>query len=85
MGAWASPGQFDCHLFYRRANALALSLGSLSTWEDLLIERMRRRNERGLIRRERGMNFDDTPAEAAFRADAAAWIDANAPHELSAS
>ncbi|WP_293485165.1 acyl-CoA dehydrogenase family protein, partial [Phenylobacterium sp.] len=31
---------FDCHLYYRRANALALSLGSLSTWESLLIERM---------------------------------------------
>jgi acyl-CoA dehydrogenase len=32
----------DCHLYYRRANALALVLGSLSTWEDLLIERMAR-------------------------------------------
>jgi acyl-CoA dehydrogenase len=31
---------FDCHLFYRRSNALALGLGSLSTWESLLIERM---------------------------------------------
>jgi alkylation response protein AidB-like acyl-CoA dehydrogenase len=28
------------------------------------------------------MNFDDTPEEAAFRAEARAWIDANAPHEL---
>lgn len=36
---------FDCHLFYRRANNLALSLGSQTTWEDLLIERMRRRND----------------------------------------
>ena len=35
---------FDCHLFYRRANGLALALGSQTTWEDLLIERMRRRN-----------------------------------------
>ena len=35
---------FDCHLYYRRSNALALALGSLSTWEDLLIERMRVRN-----------------------------------------
>jgi len=32
---------FDCHLYYRRSNQLALALGSLSTWEDLLIERMR--------------------------------------------
>ena len=35
---------FDCHLFYRRSNALALALGSQSTWEDLLIERLRTRN-----------------------------------------
>ena len=27
------------------------------------------------------MNFDDTPAEAAFRAEARAWISANAPRE----
>jgi alkylation response protein AidB-like acyl-CoA dehydrogenase len=32
---------FDCHLYYRRSNALALALGSQTTWEDLLIERMR--------------------------------------------
>ncbi|MCL2428182.1 MAG: acyl-CoA dehydrogenase family protein [Alphaproteobacteria bacterium] len=28
------------------------------------------------------MNFDDTPHEAAFRAEARAWLDANAPHHL---
>jgi len=28
------------------------------------------------------MDFDDTPAEAAFRREARAWIEANAPHEL---
>ena len=28
------------------------------------------------------MNFDDTPQEAAFRAQAREWIQANAPHEL---
>lgn len=28
------------------------------------------------------MNFDDTPQEAAFRAEARAWIDANAPRHL---
>ena len=28
------------------------------------------------------MNFDDTPQEAAFRAQARAWLDANAPKEL---
>jgi alkylation response protein AidB-like acyl-CoA dehydrogenase len=30
------------------------------------------------------MNFDDTPQEAAFRAEAKAWIDANAPREFEA-
>jgi alkylation response protein AidB-like acyl-CoA dehydrogenase len=35
---------FDCHLYYRRSNALALALGSLGTWEDLLIDRLRRQN-----------------------------------------
>jgi acyl-CoA dehydrogenase len=35
---------FDCHLFYRRSNLLALNLGSLSQWEDLLIARLRAKN-----------------------------------------
>ena len=35
---------FDCHLYYRRANALAVALGSLSTWESQLVERMRAGN-----------------------------------------
>jgi alkylation response protein AidB-like acyl-CoA dehydrogenase len=30
------------------------------------------------------MNFDDTPQQAAFRAEARAWIDANAPKQLEA-
>ncbi len=30
------------------------------------------------------MNFDDTPQEAAFRAEARAWIDANAPKQFEA-
>jgi len=35
---------FDCHLFYRRSNLLALNLGSLAQWQDALIQRMRERN-----------------------------------------
>ena len=31
---------FDCHLHYRRANALALALGSLSEWEDRLVSHL---------------------------------------------
>jgi alkylation response protein AidB-like acyl-CoA dehydrogenase len=43
-GGMGFTWEFDCHMYYRRANALALSLGSLSYWEDALIERMRKRN-----------------------------------------
>jgi alkylation response protein AidB-like acyl-CoA dehydrogenase len=43
-GGMGFTWEFDCHLYYRRANASALSLGSLSYWEDALIERMRQRN-----------------------------------------
>jgi len=43
-GGMGFTWEFDCHLYYRRANALALSLGSLSYWQDALIERMRKRN-----------------------------------------
>jgi alkylation response protein AidB-like acyl-CoA dehydrogenase len=43
-GGMGFTWEFDCHLYYRRSNALALALGSLSHWEDVLIERMRQRN-----------------------------------------
>jgi len=43
-GGMGFTWEFDCHLYYRRSNALALALGSLSYWEDLLIDRMRSRN-----------------------------------------
>ena len=35
---------FDCHLFYRRSNLLAVNLGPQSQWENKLITRMRARN-----------------------------------------
>lgn len=43
-GGMGFTWEFDCHLYYRRANALALALGSQSYWEDRLIDRLRRRN-----------------------------------------
>jgi acyl-CoA dehydrogenase len=36
---------FDCHLFYRRSNLLAVSLGGQGEWEDKLIDRLRSKNE----------------------------------------
>jgi alkylation response protein AidB-like acyl-CoA dehydrogenase len=32
--------EMDCHLFYRRSNSLALMLGSCSSWESKLVERL---------------------------------------------
>jgi alkylation response protein AidB-like acyl-CoA dehydrogenase len=43
-GGMGFTWEFDCHLYYRRANTTALLLGSLSYWEDALIDRMRKRN-----------------------------------------
>src|SRR6516165_5682081 len=43
-GGMGFTWEFDCHMYYRRANATALGLGSLSFWEDQLIERMRKKN-----------------------------------------
>jgi alkylation response protein AidB-like acyl-CoA dehydrogenase len=43
-GGMGFTWEFDCHLYYRRANVLALSLGSLTYWENQLIDRMRFRN-----------------------------------------
>jgi alkylation response protein AidB-like acyl-CoA dehydrogenase len=43
-GGMGFTWEFDCHLYYRRSNAMALALGSLSYWEDALIARMRKRN-----------------------------------------
>jgi alkylation response protein AidB-like acyl-CoA dehydrogenase len=43
-GGMGFTWEFDCHLYYRRSNALALGLGSLPYWEDALIERMRKKN-----------------------------------------
>jgi alkylation response protein AidB-like acyl-CoA dehydrogenase len=43
-GGMGFTWEFDCHMYYRRANAMALGLGSLTYWEDRLIDRMRKKN-----------------------------------------
>ena len=43
-GGMGFTWEFDCHMYYRRANAMALGLGSLSYWEDQLIDHMRKKN-----------------------------------------
>ncbi len=43
-GGMGFTWEYDCHLYYRRSNLLALSLGGLSSWEDKLIDSLRRKN-----------------------------------------
>lgn len=43
-GGMGFTWEFDCHLYFRRANVLALALGSLSTWEDILVDRLASRH-----------------------------------------
>ncbi len=45
-GGMGFTWEFDCHLHYRRANLLALALGSQSQWEDRLIEALKARRTR---------------------------------------
>ena len=40
-GGMGFTWEFDCHLFYRRSNLLALNLGGLAHWEDRLIAQLR--------------------------------------------
>ncbi len=37
-GGMGFTWEFDCHLYYRRANHLALQLGGLSEWSDKLVD-----------------------------------------------
>ncbi len=39
-GGMGFTWEFDCHLYYRRANYLALELGSLSEWEARLVDHL---------------------------------------------
>ncbi len=39
-GGMGFTWELDCHLYYRRAQLLALALGSKSYWQDLLIDRL---------------------------------------------
>src|SRR3954453_4348773 len=80
-GGMGFTWELDGHMYYRRANATALTLGSLSYWEDALIDHMRKGNA---AQGKSVMNFDDTPQEAASRAEAKAWICANAPKQYEA-
>jgi alkylation response protein AidB-like acyl-CoA dehydrogenase len=39
-GGMGFTWEFDCHLYYRRSKLLAVNLGSLNRWKDLLVTRL---------------------------------------------
>ncbi len=43
-GGMGFTWEFDCHLYYRRAKNLALTLGSQRRWKDMLVSRLEARN-----------------------------------------
>lgn len=75
----------DCHLFVRRARQQAVLLGHEHGWREQLAAALEQRltapAESAAARPARAagsMDFDDSPEEAAFRAECRAWLDANA-------
>ncbi|MDY0065828.1 MAG: acyl-CoA dehydrogenase, partial [Steroidobacteraceae bacterium] len=77
--------EMDCHLFMRRARQQAVLLGHEHAWREQLVAELEKRltapAETAAVRSPRiegAMNFDDSPEEAAFRAECRAWLDANA-------
>lgn len=51
-GGMGFTWELDCHLYYRRAHLLAVSLGGLSHWQDRLVETLRDRRDAARERRD---------------------------------
>lgn len=75
----------DCHLYMRRARQQAVLLGHEHAWREQLAVELERRLAAGdepltsrPARVAGSMDFDDSPEEAAFRAECRAWLSANA-------
>lgn len=82
--------EFDCHLYLRRARAQAVLLGHEHGWREQLAAALQARLDAPARAGPRAavaagsMDFDDSPAEAAFRAECRAWLAANAEPKLRA-
>lgn len=83
-GGMGYTWELDCHLHYRRARQLAVQLGSAHAWRETIAAELEARLDAPVATVQRGpapagsMDFDDSPEEAAFRAECRAWLDANA-------
>lgn len=43
-GGMGFTWEFNCHLYYRRAKAISLNLGSLARWKDRLVTQLQKSN-----------------------------------------
>ncbi len=82
-GGMGYTWDMDCHLFMRRARQQAVLLGHEFDWREQLAGALERRlAEPGATKRAQraagSMDFDDSPEEAAFRAECRTWLGANA-------
>lgn len=82
-GGMGYTWELDCHLFLRRARQQAVLLGHEQQWSEQLAAELAGWLDAPLpatprAAAEGAMDFDDTPDEAAFRAECRAWLDANA-------
>ena len=89
-GGMGYTWELDCHLFYRRARQQAVELGNIHAWREQVAAELQKRMDepqgaaaaagavRSNDRDSRSMDFEDTPEEAAFRAECRVWLQANA-------
>ena len=84
-GGMGYTWELDCHLFMRRARQQGVLLGHEHAWRERLVDELEQRlgvaedGETAQAARVTGcMDFDDSPDEAAFRAECRAWLGANA-------
>jgi alkylation response protein AidB-like acyl-CoA dehydrogenase len=92
-GGMGYTWELDCHLFYRRARQQAVELGSIHAWREQVAAELQKRllapaketiGQSSAAADRQSMDFEDTPEEAAFRAECRAWLQANAVPKASA-
>lgn len=92
-GGMGYTWELDCHLFYRRARQQAVELGNIHAWREQVAAEQQKRLDQPASPAtaksaagtgSQSMDFEDTPEEAAFRAECQAWLQANAQPKNSA-
>lgn len=86
-GGMGYTWELDCHLFYRRARQQAVELGNIHAWREQVAAELQKRMDEPAQEKvahsmaegeSQSMDFEDTPEEAAFRAECRAWLQLNA-------